>query len=210
MSTGGQRASDLLSFLRSWASAPLRVGAVAPSGRGLAGLITREIEPTCAPVLELGPGTGVFTRALLAAGVREDDLTLVEYDEAFAGILAARYPKARLVRMDAADLSRMQLFHGRPVGAVVSGLPLLSMPLPKVMRIVSGLSGCLRADGAIYQFTYGLRCPVPDLVLDRFGLRAMRIGRVWWNMPPAAVYRIERTSAMDLIDVGGRLARKAA
>jgi phospholipid N-methyltransferase len=68
---------DVLFFLRAWTCHPLRVAAIAPSGTALAELITREIAPTCGAVLELGPGTGVFTRALLARGVREEDLTLV-------------------------------------------------------------------------------------------------------------------------------------
>ena len=72
--------NDVLMFLRSWVSEPLRVGAVAPSGETLAEIITREISPAIGPVVELGPGTGVFTTKLLERGVRPEDLTLVETD----------------------------------------------------------------------------------------------------------------------------------
>ena len=63
--------SDFFRFFRSWVADPLRVGAVAPSGDSLSRLITQEIRPSDGPVLELGAGTGTFTRALLARGIRE-------------------------------------------------------------------------------------------------------------------------------------------
>ncbi len=184
--------SDFGRFFRSWLSDPLRVAAVAPSGEALARVMTRDISPADGPVLELGPGTGVFTRALLARGIRESDLTLVEYGTEFADMLEERFPDARVLQMDAANLCRRRLFKGAPVNAVVSGLPLLSMPPKKVMYILSGAFSYLRPGGAFYQFTYGPRCPVPEIILDRLGLKATRVGRALFNIPPAAVYRLTR------------------
>jgi phospholipid N-methyltransferase len=184
--------SDHLRFFRRWISDPLRVAAVAPSGGSLSRLMTREILPADGPVLELGPGTGAFTRALLARGVRESDLTLVEYGADFAELLQARFPQARVLSMDAARLANCDLFPGAVVGAVVSGLPLLSMPPRKVISILSGAFGAIRPTGGFYQFTYGPRCPVPRPILDRLGLKARRIGGTVRNLPPAAVYRISR------------------
>ena len=77
-------ASSLLLFARSLAANPRAVSAIAPSSPALADLITSEINPSAAPVLELGPGTGVFTEALLRRGIDESDLTLVEYGSEFA------------------------------------------------------------------------------------------------------------------------------
>jgi phosphatidylethanolamine/phosphatidyl-N-methylethanolamine N-methyltransferase len=179
-------------FFLSWLRDPLRVAAIAPSGASLARLITSEVLPGSAPVLELGPGTGVFTKALLARGVRECDLTLVEYGPEFAQILESRFPGARVLSADAASIGRHALYEGAPVGAVVSGLPLLSMSRKNVMSTLSGAFGYVRPGGAFYQFTYGPRCPVPDLILDRLGLKATLIGRTLRNLPPAAVYRIAR------------------
>lgn len=153
--------------------------------------MTREIFPG-GPVLELGPGTGVFTRALLGRGVPESDLTLIECGADFARMLEDRFPAARVLEMDAAHLVHHQIYIGTPVEAVVSGLPLLSIPARKVMSILAGAFTYLRPEGSFYQFTYGPRCPVPALVLDRLGLRATRIGRALLNIPPAAVYRITR------------------
>lgn len=184
--------SDFLRFFRSWVAAPLRVAAVAPSSPALARLMTCEIVPEKGPVLELGPGTGVFTRALLARGVRESDLTLVEFGPEFAQLLAGRFPAARVVSIDAATLAETGLFSETPAGAVVSGLPLLSMPRAKVEAIIAGAFACLRPDGALYQFTYGPRCPVAQPILDRLGLEAVQIGRTLRNIPPASVYRLIR------------------
>jgi phospholipid N-methyltransferase len=191
---------DFFPFFRAGMSNPSRVAAVAPSGSALAELITPEISPETGPVLELGPGMGVFTRALLARGVAESDLTLVEYGSDFVRLLSVRFPNARVLWMDAVWLVRERIFEEAPVGAVVSGLPLLSMPPRKVMAIVGGAFGYMRPGGSFYQFTYGPRCPVPRPLLDRLGLKATRIGRALANVPPAAVYRITRRARSRLLD----------
>lgn len=183
---------DLLRFAAAWRRAPLRVAAVAPSGQALADLITSEISPASAPVIELGPGTGVFTRALIARGVPEDRLALIESGSEFARLLAERFPRARTLWMDAARLGDAAIFPGEGAGAVISGLPLLSMPPRKVMAILDGAFGQMRDGGAFYQFTYGPRCPAPRALLERLGLKAARIGGVIANLPPAAVYRIRK------------------
>lgn len=132
--------ADFLHFFRSWVTNPLRVAAIAPSGDPLARLMTQEIEPFDGPIVELGPGTGVFTRALLARGIAESELTLIEFGGEFLPGLQRRFPDARIVQMDAAELGEAGLFETRCVGAVVSGLPLLSMSPAKVEGILSGAS----------------------------------------------------------------------
>jgi phospholipid N-methyltransferase len=183
---------DIGSFLRAWLADPRRVAAITPSGTALASLVTAEISPASAPVLELGAGTGSFTRALLARGVSECDLTLLEYGAEFARLLSKRFPQARVLAMDATRLARTPLYEGAPVGAVISGLPLLSMSPKQIMAILSGAFRCLRPGGSFYQFTYMPRCPISRRLLERLGLEATRIGGTLKNVPPAAVYRISR------------------
>ncbi|MBR0894981.1 SAM-dependent methyltransferase [Bradyrhizobium tropiciagri] len=185
-------AHDLLSFFTAWMAAPGRVGAIAPSGAALAELITRDITADTGPVLELGPGTGAFTYQLLKRGVRQQDLTLIEYGSDFMRLLQLRFPGSRVLWMDAARLASERLYDGAPVGAVVSGLPLLNMSPRKVMAIVGGAFSYMRPGGAFYQFTYGMRCPVRRPILDRLGLRATLVDRAILNVPPAAVYRLTR------------------
>jgi phospholipid N-methyltransferase len=183
--------TDVIAFLRAWLADPLRVAAVAPSSPALAEMITAEITADSAPVIELGPGTGVFTRALLARGVPEEKLTLVERNAEFARMLEDRFPAACVLWLDAARLARLAV-NGDRAGAAVSGLPLLAMPPRKVLAVLNGTFRHLRPGGAFYQFTYGLMCPVRRAVLERLGLQATRVGRALVNVPPAAVYRIER------------------
>ena len=81
----------------------------------------------------------------------------------------------------------------RPLGAVVSGLPLLTMPPQKVNAILHAAFRRMRPGGAFYQFTYGLRSPVPRRLAERLGLRITRVGKVHLNLPPATVYRITQS-----------------
>lgn len=185
--------ADALTFLRAGLRDPRRVGAVAPSGRALARLMTSEIAGTGGPVIELGAGTGVFTRALLDRGVPERQLVLIEAHPQFARLLQSRFPAARVLAMEAGHLHHVDPFEGRVAASVVSGLPLLSMPRREIMRILCGSFRRLGSNGAFYQFTYGPLCPVPRVILRRLGLRAKRIGWVANNLPPASVFRIERT-----------------
>jgi phospholipid N-methyltransferase len=166
------------------------VAAIAPSGRPLAELMTREITAETGPVMELGPGTGVFTRALLARGVRERDLTLIECRRDFARLLHRRFPEARILCVDAARLIHAKLLEGGQSGAAVSGLPLRKMPPGPVIAILSGAFAAMRPGGAFYQFTYRPGCPIPRRLLDRLDIEATRIGCVLRNVPPAAVYRL--------------------
>ena len=186
---------DFWMFFRSWMAAPLRVAAIAPSGEALARIITQDISSRTGPVVELGPGTGVFTAKLLERGVRPEDLTLVEYGADFARHLEARFPRSRVLRMDAAYMADIEFQNDAPIGAIISGLPLLSMPDPKVIAILDGAFAHLQPDGAFYQFTYGPRCPVARPILEGLNLSATHIGRTMLNIPPAAVYRISRRPA---------------
>ena len=191
----GRRREALASgwaFFRAWLRDPKRICAVVPSSASLAAAMTASIAPSCAPVIELGPGTGVFTEALLERGVPEHRIALVELGEEFAEALRARYPRATLVRHDATRLRSVEIFRGELAGAVISGLPLLAMTRAQVHRILQEAFARLRPGGAFYQFTYGFRCPVPQRLLERLGLKATRVSVSLRNLPPATVYRIER------------------
>jgi phospholipid N-methyltransferase len=197
--TANSARSDFVQFFRSWISNPMQVSAIAPSGERLARLMTKEVEAFDEPILELGPGTGVFTRALLARGVRESDLTLIEFGAEFVDVLAGRFPQARIVQMDAGRIVEAGLFDEMSVGAVISGLPLLSMSPAQVTSIISGAFSVLRSGGSFYQFTYGPRCPVQRSILEQLGLQATRIGGTVRNLPPASVYRISRKGAPEIL-----------
>src|SRR5947207_13652061 len=94
---------DLGRFLKSWVQDPKLIGAVAPSGRALAKLMSTGLKPG-ARVIELGAGTGTVTDALLATGVRPQDLYLLERNDAFFDILSRRFPGSPLIAADALHL----------------------------------------------------------------------------------------------------------
>lgn len=182
---------DRLHFIQAWLRDPVGMAAVAPSGRALAALITREVDGRAGPVLELGSGTGVFAAALLARGVAERDLTLVERDVALARRLARRYPQATVRSIDAADLGSAGAHR---YCATICGLGLLAMSAEQVEAVVAAAFRCMGEGGVFFLFTYGLRCSVPADVLARLDLTAQRVGTTWRNLPPASVYRLSRRS----------------
>lgn len=185
--------ADQAVFLRTWLKRPMVTGAVAPSSNALARIITRDIVPDGGPVIELGPGTGAFTRCILAKGLPEQDLTLVENSPDFTALLRQRYPRAQLFEMDVTRLRQRDTpWKSLQAQAVISGLPLLTMGQRAQWNVVGACMQSLRAGGALYQFTYMTRCPIAPEILSRMGLRAERIGSSLFNVPPASVYRIAR------------------
>lgn len=184
--------SDMIAFFRAWMANPLQIASIVPSGRILAEAMTSEIGIAQAPIVELGPGTGVFTRQLIACGVPQERIALVENAGCFAPLLSFQFPAAVMTETDATRLRHYDPFNGEKVGALISGLPILSMPAWQVLAILHGAFRMLRPESAFYQFTYGWRCPVPRHLLDRLNLEATCIKRVFANIPPARVYRIRR------------------
>jgi phosphatidylethanolamine/phosphatidyl-N-methylethanolamine N-methyltransferase len=192
MSTHPTPAHEIRVFARAWLRAPLKVGAIVPSGPVLARAITSEISSATGHVLELGPGTGVFTRALLDRGVAAENLTLLEYDPKLAKLLSQRFPELRIVSDCATKLESLALYHQKSVGAIVSGLPLLSMPNDTVQRILEGAFSQLREGAPIYQFTYRPLCPVPRKVMKALNLQSVCTSFSIRNLPPAWVFSIRQ------------------
>src|ERR1043166_9666616 len=91
-------AAEHLNFLRGLILRPKNVGAVAPSSPALARAIAAQVDTARpGPVLELGPGTGVVTEAVVEHGVAEERLIAIEYDADFAKLVAQRFPRARII-----------------------------------------------------------------------------------------------------------------
>lgn len=178
-------------FLRSWLDAPLAVGAVAPSGKPLARKLALQIEAG-QRVVELGPGTGIVTREILARGVAPADLYLIERCHGFADMLERRFPGVSVVTGDATEAQpALAEIEGR-VDIILSGLPLTLFSREQKARLLQRCLQLLGPGGALIQFTYRGRCPLSRRELEQHGLRARCTGFVALNMPPASVYRIVR------------------
>lgn len=187
--------AERVRFVRAWRANPTRIGAILPSSSRLAAAITRDLDPHHGPCLELGAGTGSFTRALVTRGFTPARLTLVEMDPMFVRQLRLEFPEAYVYQGDAARLMGVPLFAEGFAGSAVCGLPLLNMPVKTQIGILRGAFSQLRPGGSLVLFTYGPRCPVPLRVLDRLGLRARRVQTVFVNVPPAHVWKLTRRTA---------------
>jgi phosphatidylethanolamine/phosphatidyl-N-methylethanolamine N-methyltransferase len=184
---------DRVLFSR-WLRNPRRIGAVVPSGVALTRAIVAEVDlARPGAVVELGGGTGAVTRALLAGGVRPADLVVIERDQSLYRLLHERFPDVCVIHGDARKLPGLLAKAGvGPVKMVISGLPLLTMPLKAQMGILSGSFGVMPEDGVFIQFTYGPTSPVPERLVRRMGLTGRVMGRVWLNVPPATIWRFTR------------------
>jgi len=181
------RIDDEVRFIRSWIEKPLATGAVMPSGKLLARTMARLVDPDVpGPVIELGPGTGPVTEALVNHGVDPARLVLVEFNPHFCRLLRSRYPQATVVQGDAYRLKHLLGSLVRaPAAAVVSGLPLFTKPLRTRLRLVADAFGLLSPGAPLIQFTYAVVSPIPRSLP---GVRSHASERVWMNLPPAQVW----------------------
>jgi phosphatidylethanolamine/phosphatidyl-N-methylethanolamine N-methyltransferase len=181
------RLDDEVRFLRSWIEKPLHMGAVMPSGRVLARTMAQYVDiDSCGPVVELGPGTGAITSALIERGVDQKRLVLVEYNPGFCALLRDRYPHARVVQGDAYAL-RDSLWNvlSSPASAVVSGLPLVTKPMLTRLKLVREAFLALAPGAPFVQFTYSVAPPIPKSLP---GVSTEASERIWMNLPPARVW----------------------
>ncbi|MCA0319885.1 MAG: methyltransferase domain-containing protein [Proteobacteria bacterium] len=188
-----RRQDDDARFLKSWLKNPLRMGAVTPSGPALARKMASYVDPAgTGPVVELGPGTGPMTTALVARGIDPARLVLVEYSAEFCRLLRERFPTATIVQGDAYSLPKT--LAGKlnvPADAVVSGLPLMTRPEPVRLQLLDDALGLMRPGAPFIQFTYSVVSPVP---LKGANFSAEPSERVWRNIPPARVWVYRRGS----------------
>jgi len=182
----GVRLDDEVRFIGSWIKKPLAVGAVTPSSKPLARAMAQYVDPDATgPVVELGPGTGPITEALIEHGVAPSRLVLVEFNPAFCQLLRERFPLATVVLGDAYRLGESLAHYTRlGVSAVVSGLPLMTKPLRMRMRLLREALSFLRTGAPFVQFTYAVVPPIPKLA----GVKMEASERIWRNMPPARVW----------------------
>lgn len=176
-------------FLSQWLRRPGRVAAVAPSSRALARAMTADLGPDSGPVIELGGGTGKITAEILARGVAPERLAVYETNPVFAGLLRQRFPGVTVVEADARTLAAGPV---SGAGAVISGLPLLTIPEHGQRQIVEAAFACMRPGGVFVQFTYGWRPPVDRPVRRALGLAWTASRWVLGNLPPAQVYTFRR------------------
>ena len=181
------RLDDEVRFLRSWIEKPLHMGAVMPSSKLLARTMAQYVDvDSKGPVIELGPGTGAITNALIEHGVDQKRLVLVEYNPGFCALLRDRYPQAKVVQGDAYALrASLAEVLDAPASAVVSGLPLVTKPMLTRLKLIRDAFVALAPGAPFVQFTYSVAPPIPKSLP---GVSTEASERIWMNLPPARVW----------------------
>lgn len=208
----GPRKRDSLAFIREFIRHPGRIGAIAPSGRALAAAMVRGIDfPHTRSILEFGPGTGVFTKAVLDAmphdwldprqsgrpGQGRGRFIAIEFNPKMAAAVRRQFPEATVHHDDAANVEAICRREGIAPGtvdAIISGLAWTSIPEEPRKRILEATHRVLKPGGEFRTFTYQASMLVRSAWVFRRLLREtfsdVQVGRVVWaNMPPAFVYR---------------------
>lgn len=178
---------DGVKFISSLLKNPKNVGAVAPSGPRLSRAMAAVVDPaTEGPIVELGPGTGPVTAALLQRGIDPARLVLVEYDKDFCIALRKKYPGVKVLEGDAFALEETIKDHASfPLAAIVSSLPLLNFEHTLRTKLIESAMRLLRPFAPFIQFTYGANSPLPALS-PLYETSASK--RIWLNLPPARVW----------------------
>ncbi|MFI4969804.1 MAG: class I SAM-dependent methyltransferase [Lysobacterales bacterium] len=189
-------------FFRQWLKNPRAMAALAPSSRQLARHMVAQLPAGARRVIELGAGTGVFTRALLDHGIAARDLLVVELNRELFRLLQQRFPHTHIVNRDARELAAIISDSGLgdtgTFDAAISGLGFLAMPHSLQKEILEAVFDVLGPDGRLIQFTYGPSSPVPRDLLDELGLGVRRAGIAWKNVPPAVVYVFTRNHSTSV------------
>ncbi|MCO5161211.1 MAG: class I SAM-dependent methyltransferase [Mesorhizobium sp.] len=186
----GRRFDEELKFFRGWMDKPRAVGSIIPTSNVTARKMASVINPESGlPVLELGPGTGVITRAILARGIKPENLWSIEYSAAFIEHLRATLPGVNFIQGDAFDLDACLPEKGMTFDSIISGVPLLNFPVEQRVRYVEDLLDRIPPGRPIVQLTYGPLSPVPprrgDYSVEHFDF-------VVRNIPPTQLWIYRR------------------
>lgn len=189
-----EKFDDELRFFKGWIDKPKAVGSIIPTSSITARRMASVIDTGSGlPVLELGPGTGVITKAILARGVKPQDLYTVEYSEDFVRHLQKQFDGINIIHGDAFDLdATLGDKRGMTFDSVISGVPLLNFPVARRIRYIEDLLDRIPAGRPIVQLTYGPLSPVPagkgDYTVEHFDF-------VLRNIPPTQLWIYRRAGA---------------
>ena len=186
-----EKFDDEIRFFKGWIDGPKQVGAIIPTSPVTARRMASVIDTASGrPVLELGPGTGAVTKAILERGVNPDDLYSVEYSMDFYTGLVEDYPGVRFINGDAFDLdcalgeARTTVFD-----SVISAIPLLCFPMERRVALVDELLGRVPPGRPVVQISYGAVSPVTPKQ-TKFSVEPL--DWVVRNIPPARLWVYRR------------------
>ncbi|ESZ13541.1 phospholipid N-methyltransferase PmtA [Mesorhizobium sp. L48C026A00] len=189
--TLAEKFDDELKFFKGWIDKPKAVGSIVPTSSITARKMASVVNPMSGlPVLEVGPGTGVITRAILAHGVKPENLYAVEYSPDFVRHLRQLYPGVNVIEGDAFNLNAtLGDKSGLTFDSVISGVPLLNFPVEQRVAYVESLLDRIPTGRPVVQLTYGPLSPIPpgrgDYTVEHFHF-------VIRNIPPTQLWIYRR------------------
>ncbi|MBY3387351.1 phospholipid N-methyltransferase PmtA [Rhizobium laguerreae] len=187
----GKRFDDEIRFFRGMMQGPKTVGSIVPTSSITAKRMASVVDiHSGLPVLELGPGTGAITKAILGRGVQPENLVAIEYSTDFHKHLQRSYPGVHFINGDAFDLqTTLGNFSGLTFDSVVSGIPLLNFPMAKRISLLESLLDRLPAGRPMVQISYGAISPIAANP-DRYHIQHFDF--VMRNIPPAQLWIYKR------------------
>ncbi|MBO7521281.1 MAG: methyltransferase domain-containing protein [Opitutales bacterium] len=183
--------SDIFTFSSRFFSKPRFTGSILPSSRFLGKKMAFLANPDSQKItVELGPGTGAITSQILKSGVPQENLHCVEFDSRLCAIIKRRFPKVNVINASAENLR--EIFAGREaqISAIVSSLPLLSLPKELVEKIIFQIQEVLPSGSRFVQFTYNLNRRPDSIGFSK--MRHLACAKVYLNLPPARVDAFEK------------------
>jgi phosphatidylethanolamine/phosphatidyl-N-methylethanolamine N-methyltransferase len=187
----GRKFDEEIRFFKGWMDGPKSVGAILPTSGVTARRMASVITPrTSLPVLELGPGTGIITKAILERGVAPENLVSIEFSTDFYQHLTRTFQGVNFINGDAFDLeTTLGTFRDRTFDAVISAIPMLSFPMERRIALLEDLLDRMPAGRPVIQITYG---PVSPIVArpDRYQIKHYDF--VVRNIPPAQLWTYTR------------------
>lgn len=191
--TLSRKFEEEIRFFKGWMDKPKAVGSIFPTSSVTARRMASVIDVGSGlPVLELGPGTGVITRAILERGVEPHRLYCVEHSKNFVRDLRREFPGVNLIQGDAFGLHvALGERAGLTFDCVVSAVPLLNFSTERRVAFVNDVLSRIPSGRPVIQITYGPMSPVPvgrgDYVVEHFDF-------VIRNLPPAQLWIYRRGS----------------
>lgn len=186
-----EKFDDELKFFKGWIDKPKAVGSIVPTSSVTARKMASVIDTASGlPVLEVGPGTGVITRAILEHGVKPENLYAVEYSHDFVEHLRRLYPGVNIIEGDAFNLNEALGEHsGLTFDSVITGVPLLNFPVPQRISYLENLLDRIPAGRPVVQLTYGPMSPIPP---GRGNYTVEHFHFVLRNIPPTRLWIYRR------------------
>ncbi|WP_426231093.1 phospholipid N-methyltransferase PmtA [Pararhizobium sp. DWP3-4] len=188
----GKKFDEEIRFFKGWRSNMKAVGSIVPTSGITARRMASVVNPHSGlPVLELGPGTGVITKAILQKGVQPENLVSVEFSTDFFQHLVKTYPDVDFINGDAFDLDKtLGTRRDQQFDSVVSAVPLLNFPMHKRVSLIDDLLSRIPVGRPVIQISYGPLSPVVAMP-DRYQISHYDF--VVRNIPPAQLWVYRKT-----------------